>query len=176
VTGSPDFAGSAPGSSQASLPELAGTAHSPASLNPAGAAPDPVTLALSDALTAVGDRWTLLVVAALLEGPRRFGELQAQVYGIAPNVLSQRLRHLERHGLLVARPYSRRPPRFTYELTGAGLELAGALRLLAHWGARNLDDGSPRHAACGTAVEARWWCPTCERPIDEQEIGEVHFA
>ena len=117
-----------------------------------------------------------MVVAALLDGPRRFGELQAQVSGIAPNVLSQRLRHLEQNGLLVARPYSRRPPRFTYELTSAGLELAGALRLLAYWGARNLEEGSPRHAACGTPVEARWWCPTCERPIDEQEIGEVHFA
>ena len=80
---------------------------------PADAPPDPVTVALSDALTTVGDRWTLMVVAALLDGPRRFGELQAQVSGIAPNVLSQRLRHLEHNGLLVARPYSRRPPRFT---------------------------------------------------------------
>ena len=142
----------------------------------ADAQPDPVALALSDALATVGDRWSLMVVAALLEGPRRFGDLQAQVYGIAPNVLSQRLRHLERHALLVARPYSQRPPRFMYELTGAGLELAGALRMLADWGARNVEDGSPRHAACGTPVEARWWCPTCERPIDEQEIGEVHFA
>lgn len=149
---------------------------STASPDSAGAQPDAIALALSDALATVGDRWTLMVVAALLEGPRRFGELQAQVHGIAPNVLSQRLRRLERHALLVARPYSHRPPRFTYELTDAGLELAGALRLLADWGARNLEDGSPRHAACGTPVEARWWCPTCERPIDEGEIGEVHFA
>jgi DNA-binding HxlR family transcriptional regulator len=140
------------------------------------AAADPVASGLSDALSAVGDRWTLLVVAALLDGPRRFGELQTEVQGIAPNVLSQRLRHLERHGLAVARPYSRRPPRFTYELTASGQELAGALRLLAAWGARNLEDGSPRHAACGTPVEARWWCPTCERPVDEGDLGEVHFA
>ncbi len=60
----------------------------------AGAQPDPIALALSDALATVGDRWTLMVVAALLDGPRRFGELQAQVHGIAPNVLSQRIRHL----------------------------------------------------------------------------------
>jgi DNA-binding HxlR family transcriptional regulator len=149
---------------------------STASPEPANAQLDPIALGLADALATVGDRWTLLVVAALLDGPRRFGELQAQVDGIAPNVLSQRLRHLERHALLVSRPYSQRPPRFTYELTGTGLELAGALRLLANWGARNLEDASPRHAACGTPVEARWWCPTCERPIEEEEIGEVHFA
>src|SRR5204863_9919469 len=54
---------------------------------------------------------------SLLDGPRRFGDLQQAVPGIAPNVLTQRLRHLEREALAVARPYSRRPPRFTYELT-----------------------------------------------------------
>ncbi len=143
---------------------------------PAPAEHDPMTAGLSEALQAVGDRWSLLVVAALLSGPRRFGELQAEVEGIAPNVLSHRLRHLERHGLLVARPYSRRPPRVSYELTGTGLELAGALRLLAHWGARNREEGTPRHDACGSHVEARWWCSACERPIEDQEIGEVHFA
>lgn len=132
--------------------------------------------ALSEALEVVGDRWTLVVVAALLDGPRRFGELQGEIAGIAPNVLSQRLRHLEHHGLVVARPYSQRPPRFSYELTGSGLELAGALRLLAGWGARNSDEGAPRHAVCGTPVEARWWCPTCERAVEEREIGELHFA
>jgi DNA-binding HxlR family transcriptional regulator len=137
---------------------------------------DPALVALSETLAIVGDRWTLLVVAALLDGPRRFGELQSEIVGIAPNVLSQRLRHLEQHGLLVARPYSQRPPRFTYELTGSGLDLAGALRLLAGWGARSMEDAAPRHAACGTPVEARWWCPTCERPVEEREIDELHFA
>src|SRR5262252_8597230 len=90
--------------------------------------------ALADALAAVGDRWTLLLIAALLDGPRRFGELQEEVEGIAPNVLTQRLRALERNALVVARPYSERPPRFVYELSTAGLELAGVLRLLAGWG------------------------------------------
>ncbi|HEV3055562.1 MAG TPA: helix-turn-helix domain-containing protein, partial [Solirubrobacteraceae bacterium] len=75
---------------------------------------DDQTLALADALATVGDRWTLLIVAALLDGPRRFGELQAQVEGIAPNVLTQRLRQLERNTLVIARPYSERPPRFEY--------------------------------------------------------------
>src|SRR5919205_598073 len=73
---------------------------------------------------------------ALLGGPRRFGDLQDDVPGIAPNILTQRLRHLEREALVVSRAYSERPPRFVYELTSAGAELAGALRLLADWGAR----------------------------------------
>jgi DNA-binding HxlR family transcriptional regulator len=138
---------------------------------------DPARSALADALAAVGDRWTLQVVAALLDGPRRFGELQEDVRGIAPNVLTQRLRHLERHALVVARPYSKRPPRFVYELSAAGRELAGALRLLAGWGARNAEGAAaPRHAVCGTTLEARWWCPTCERPAADQEAEELHFA
>ncbi len=137
---------------------------------------DPALAALSQTLAVVGDRWTLLVVAALLDGPRRFGELQAEIAGIAPNVLSQRLRHLEQHGLLVARPYSQRPPRLTYELTAPGIDLAGALRLLAGWRVRGTEEVAPRHAACGTPVQARWWCPTCEQPVQERDIDELHFA
>jgi DNA-binding HxlR family transcriptional regulator len=122
---------------------------------------------LAEALAAVGDRWSLLLVEALLDGPRRFGDLQEAVAGIAPNVLTQRLRRLEREGIAIAQPYSQRPPRFVYELTESGRELAGALRLLADWGAR-AGGGEPyRHAACGTALEARWWCPACEEVVDD---------
>jgi DNA-binding HxlR family transcriptional regulator len=132
---------------------------------------------LAAALDSVGDRWTLLLVEALLDGPRRFGELQENLTGIAPNVLSQRLRRLEGEGLAVAEAYSERPPRFVYELTAGGRELAGALRLLADWGARHRDAAEPpRHAACGSPVEARWWCPVCERPVDEDEAADLHFA
>ncbi len=138
---------------------------------------EPSRSALADALATIGDRWTLLLIAALLDGPRRFGDLQDEVGGIAPNVLTQRLRQLERNALVVARPYSERPPRFVYELSSAGRELAGALRLIAGWGARNAEGTTaPRHAACGTPMEARWWCPTCERTVDDDEDEELHFA
>jgi len=116
------------------------------------------------------------VVEALLDGPQRFGDLQAAVGGIAPNILTQRLRHLERQALVVARPYSDRPPRFVYELTTGGEELAGALRLLADWGARQADSAEPlRHSLCGTALEAHWWCPSCELPVrdDATDDGEL---
>jgi DNA-binding HxlR family transcriptional regulator len=129
--------------------------------------------ALDDALRRVGDRWTLLLVATLLDGPRRFGELTEALPGIAPNVLSQRLKHLERESLVVARPYQRRPPRVVYELTETGAELASALRLLADWGARTSDAvDPPRHDLCGTPVEARWWCPTCEVAVDIGDEAE----
>jgi DNA-binding HxlR family transcriptional regulator len=132
--------------------------------------------ALAAALGTVGDRWTLLVVAALLDGPRRFGDLQAEVAGIAPNVLTQRLRRLEREGLVVAQAYSERPPRFVYELTEAGRGLAGVLRLLAHWGARHAGAEPPRHAACGSPLEARWFCPTCEQAVSAEDAEDLHYA
>ena len=142
---------------------------------PAAVPPD--LAALAEALDVVGDRWTLLLVGALLDGPRRFGDLQARLGGIAPNVLAERLRRLERAGLAVAQPYSRRPPRFVYELTEAGRGLAGALRLLADWGARQASDAEPpRHDACGTALEAVWWCPTCRRPARDKEDTGLHWA
>jgi DNA-binding HxlR family transcriptional regulator len=130
---------------------------------------------LAQALASVGDRWTLLVVAALLDGPRRFNDLLEQIAGIAPNILSQRLRHLEQLALVVAQPYSKRPPRSLYELTEPGRGLAGALRHLSDWGARQAGGGEPlRHGACGTPMEAVWYCPACERPVGEDE-ADLHF-
>ena len=132
----------------------------------------PTNAALDMAMARVGDRWTLLVVDALLDGPRRFKDLEAALPGLAPNVLSACLRRLETEGLVVAVPYSNRPARYEYGVSGEGRELAGALRLLARWGARAAAGGEaesadgPRHRSCGTALEAHWYCPTCEKVTD----------
>ena len=112
---------------------------------------------LAEATARVGDGWTLLLFQALLDGPRRFNELLEALPGIAPNLLSQRLKHLERERVLVSQPYSRRPPRFAYELTASGRELAGALRLLTQWGADR--SGSPDPRPCATSPAAPPWKP-----------------
>jgi DNA-binding HxlR family transcriptional regulator len=135
------------------------------------------TRPLEAALDRVGDRWSLLLVEALLDGSRRFGEIQELLPGIAPNILTDRLRRLEREGVLVARPYQQRPPRMEYTLTAAGHDLAGALRLLADWGGRRSDHGDPlRHALCGTPLEARWYCPTCSQPVSDSEAPETRVV
>ena len=135
------------------------------------------TSALADALSSVGDRWTLLIVAALLDHPSRFGDLQRDLGGIAPNVLSGRLQKLEQQGLVVAEAYQERPPRFFYELTDSGRALAGPLRLLADWGARHAGGAEPPvHAVCGTTLEATWYCPTCQAPVADDETSDLHFA
>ena len=129
---------------------------------------------LARALERVGDRWMLLIVDALMSGPRRFNDLQADVSGIAPNILSERLRRLAAEGIVVARPYSHRPLRYTYELTATGGELAGVLRLLAGW-AGGPDAEPLRHPECGTPMEARWYCPTCARVVDDDE-AELRYV
>lgn len=128
---------------------------------------------LEAALDRVGDRWSLLLVDALLVSGRRFGELREELPGLAPNILTDRLRRLEREGIIVATPYSTRPPRMEYALTGDGRDLASTLRLLADWGARRDANGEPlRHDRCGTAVEARWYCPTCALAVSDAETGD----
>ena len=135
--------------------------------------PDPSPL--EAALERVGDRWSLLLVEALLGGPRRFNELGEAIAGIAPNILADRLRRLERERIVVAMPYQERPPRMSYALTADGHDLASALRLLADWGARNARaaDGSTeapiRHSRCGSPLEARWYCPTCDVAVDDPD-------
>jgi DNA-binding HxlR family transcriptional regulator len=128
---------------------------------------------LADALARVGDRWTLLLVAALLEGEKRFNELQEELDGIAPNVLSSRLKRLGEEALVVAQQYTSRPPRLVYELSASGRELAGALRLLADWGARAAGGEPYRHGVCGTPLEARWWCPVCETVVEDPGDDEL---
>lgn len=123
------------------------------------------------ALERVGDRWSLLIVDALLERPQRFGSLREYLKGIAPNILADRLRRLEREQIVVATPYSTRPPRMDYALTGDGRDLASALRLLADWGSRRTGGEPLRHDRCGTPIEARWFCPTCGVAVADPEIS-----
>jgi DNA-binding HxlR family transcriptional regulator len=134
--------------------------------------------ALAAALDRVGDRWSLLLVDALLLAPRRFNDLAEAVGGIAPNILTDRLRRLEREGIIVATAYSQRPPRMEYALTADGRELAGAQRHLADWGARRAPLGTDaheplRHLTCGTSLEARWYCPTCAVAVRDTDASET---
>lgn len=132
---------------------------------------------LAAALDRVGDRWSLLLIEALLTGPRRYSELAGAVTGIAPNILADRLRRLEGEGVVRSTPYQERPRRLSYALTAEGMELAGALRLLADWGARGSTHAEPlRHLACGTPLEARLWCPTCARDVEAPDAEGLRFV
>lgn len=129
---------------------------------------------LDGAVRQIGDRWSLRLVAALLEGDRTFSELAAEVDGIAPNILTARLKALQRDALVAARPYQRRPPRMRYSLTTPGKRLADAVALLAEWGAKRQGRPAlPHHDTCGTPLELRPWCPTCEHAVDATAPDEL---
>ncbi|HEX5614982.1 MAG TPA: helix-turn-helix domain-containing protein [Acidimicrobiia bacterium] len=93
---------------------------------------------LARALDIVGDRWTLLVVRDLLAHDATFGELERGLPGIATNILTERLRHLEDHGIV----WRRREGRQTiYGLTGRGRDLTDAIHALIRWGAPEMMRG-----------------------------------
>jgi DNA-binding HxlR family transcriptional regulator/putative sterol carrier protein len=94
--------------------------------------------ALARSLEVTGDRWTLLVVRELTLGPRRFTDLIDGLPGISRNLLTERLRRLERDGIVVRKDLPPPAARQVYELADDGRDLAIAMGPLANWGARRL--------------------------------------
>lgn len=89
---------------------------------------------LAYALDIIGGRWTLLIVRELMRGPRRFTDLLEALPGISPNLLTQRLKKLERQGVVSHRPISSVGRAKLYELTAAGKALHHAVQELDGWG------------------------------------------
>jgi DNA-binding HxlR family transcriptional regulator len=87
------------------------------------------------ALDVVGDRWALLLLRELFAGPKRFTDLAAGLPGVGTGVLSERLRQLERHGVVRRRRLGPPAPVMVYELTPRGAALDPVLAGLARWGA-----------------------------------------
>ena len=119
-------------------------------------------------LELVGERWTILILQELLRGRRRFAELRDSVTGIAPNVLSDRLKALEAYEIVERRFYSEHPPRAGYHLTKKGHELGIVAGALAVWGAKYLsddDDTELVHTECGSGMKVIYYCPTCETSV-----------
>lgn len=97
---------------------------------------------IAQALSIVGDWWTLLVVRDVAGGTHRFDDLQ-RALELSRKVLTERLAKLVEHDVLVRRPYSSRPPRFEYHLTAKGHGLVPVLIALQDWGTRFvMSDGS----------------------------------
>ncbi|MET3518475.1 helix-turn-helix domain-containing protein [Mesorhizobium sp. M4B.F.Ca.ET.017.02.2.1] len=93
--------------------------------------------AVSEILQRVGDKWTVLVVGKLGNGPLRFNELRAAVGGISQKMLTTTLRGLERDGFVIRTVFPTIPPRVDYELTELGHELLVPVSALGAWARRN---------------------------------------
>jgi len=86
-------------------------------------------------LDLIGERWTILLLRDLLmHGPRRFQDFQASLPGVAPNMLSTRLKAMEDNGLVRRALYNERPPRLEYVLTDKGKSLGPIVKAMRAWG------------------------------------------
>ena len=86
-----------------------------------------------DLMIQVADRWTLLVVASLSDGPQRFSAIQAVVAGVSHRMLSKTLRGLVRDGMVTRTAYAEVPPRVEYELTPLGWKLMDLAHGFVDW-------------------------------------------
>jgi DNA-binding HxlR family transcriptional regulator len=91
-------------------------------------------------LDLLADKWTVLVVGALAAGTRRYGELQRQIEGVSPKMLTQTLRHMERDGLVRRTVYPVIPPMVEYDLTALGQTLIAPLTAICGWAAGHLSE------------------------------------
>jgi DNA-binding HxlR family transcriptional regulator len=94
---------------------------------------------ISEVLARVGDKWTVLVVTYLGEGPMRFNELRRSISGISQRMLTLTLRGLERDGFVTRTVFPTIPPRVDYELTGLGRDLLKPVTALSNWARDNQD-------------------------------------
>src|SRR6266481_5428937 len=94
-------------------------------------------LAVSEVLDRVGDKWSVLVVATLGDGPKRFNELRRAIASISQRMLTLTLRGLERDGLVTRTVFPTIPPRVDYELTELGCSLLTPVNALGTWARQN---------------------------------------
>jgi DNA-binding HxlR family transcriptional regulator len=94
-------------------------------------------LAVCEVLNRVGDKWSVLLVSLLGDGPKRFSELRRSIEGISQRMLTLTLKGLERDGMVTRTVYPTVPPRVEYQLTTQGRTLLEPSVALAKWAEQN---------------------------------------
>ncbi|WP_102143729.1 winged helix-turn-helix transcriptional regulator [Mycobacterium hubeiense] len=122
--------------------------------------------ALAKSLDLVGDRWSLLIVRDLLDGPKRYGDLLAGLKPIATDMLAGRLRDLEKHGLVRKRSLPKPATGSVYELTDDGRALEDVVNAFARWGRHLLETREPRDA-----VRPEWLARAVRAFVREDRSG-----
>lgn len=118
---------------------------------------NPVCRTISTLLARIGDKWTVLVVQTLADGPKRFNELRREIPSVSQRMLTLTLRNLERDGLVNRTVTPTIPPRVDYELTELGHSLQKPICGLAQWAMQNvgaIHTAQSRYDAEHDAVEA----------------------
>jgi DNA-binding HxlR family transcriptional regulator len=133
---------------------------------------------IANALSVVGERWSLLALREIFFGHRRFDEIVRNT-GASRDILAARLRTLVEAGVLTKEQYENHPPRFEYALTEAGRALQPILANLLEWGDRYVTVGEAptvwRHA-CGAEFHPRTVCAHCGDSIAAGELTPVRVG
>ena len=121
---------------------------------------------IARALDLVGERWALLIVRELALGPKRFTDLREGLPGVATNVLSNRLRQLERDGIVGRRRLPPPAPARVYELTEYGRELVPIMLALGRWGASTMGPRTPAQS-----IRSEWLAVALNAFFDAESAG-----
>lgn len=117
--------------------------------------------AVSGILGRIGDKWSVLIISRLGEGPRRFNEIKRMIGGISQRMLTLTLRNLERDGLVSRKVTPTVPPRVDYALTDLGRDLLVPVSALGDW--------AIQHTSCIEAARAQFDASeTAETPQQER--------
>jgi DNA-binding HxlR family transcriptional regulator len=132
----------------------------------------PRDCSIADALSVLGERWTFLAIREMVYGAHRFDQI-AGFTGATRDILVERLRKLEEHGVVQRRQYSERPPRYEYHLTESGEQLVPVLMALATWGHNWASGPTPPREflhECGQPLQIDYVCHSCGEAVTADAI------
>ena len=119
--------------------------------------------AVSAILSRIGDKWSVLIISRLGQGPRRFNEIKRIIGGISQRMLTLTLRNLERDGLVSRTVTPTVPPRVDYALTELGRDLLGPVEALGQW--------AIAHTSCIEAARARFDASEAAETPQQQRVS-----
>jgi DNA-binding HxlR family transcriptional regulator len=109
---------------------------------------------ISGILARIGDKWTVLIIMAILDGPRRFNQIKRTVSGISQQMLTRTLKNLERDGMVTRTVYATVPPQVEYALTPLGVSLSEPVAAMGNWARENLVDIADNRATYDQVTDA----------------------
>ena len=134
---------------------------------------DDLPCPVAQAMSVIGDSWTVLILRDAMRGAAKFDEFQKST-GASRAIVTERLAHLVEHGVFERVQYEAHPPRYEYKLTKKGQALRPVMMVLADWGETWMKEKSislgRRHASCGHRFRPVIHCSECGEPIEPSAV------
>ena len=127
---------------------------------------------IAQTLNIIGDKWTLLILRQLANGNNTYKSILEKLEGIPSNLLSNRLKSLEKDSLIRPVLYQA-TPRYQYILTESGKDLTDVFNSLILWGEKHLKKCYKKlvHASCQHSIKLQYYCPHCNTVVDRKELS-----